>query len=186
LQYFARQRTHIIQRAAPPKKIKINSCVKATTHPHHITDNNIVKHTTPIVPQRVPIFPDHVACAVHTVLEAKPVNNKDKEEVEELQPPCIVSFLIDDGYKLIDKPALLHQGPAPVRAAKQQTSTEFNGTEQEGINPELTCLYHTQQLKEGLPRFDADFAVDAHFLHLFVSSARVCLHRLCWWRMSLF
>jgi hypothetical protein len=41
------------------------------------------------------------------VLEAKPVNGDDEEEVEELQPPCIVSFLINDEYELVDKPALL-------------------------------------------------------------------------------
>jgi hypothetical protein len=44
------------------------------------------------------------------VLKAKPVDNNDKEEVEELQPPHIVSFLIDDEYKLVNKPALLRRG----------------------------------------------------------------------------
>jgi hypothetical protein len=44
------------------------------------------------------------------VLKAEPVNNNNKEEVEELQPPHIVFFLIDDEYKLVNKPALLCQG----------------------------------------------------------------------------
>jgi hypothetical protein len=59
----------------------------------------------------------------------------------------------------------------PVRAVEQQTSIKFNGTKQEGINPELTCLYRTWQLEEGLLRFDANFAVDACF------SPLVCLER---------
>jgi hypothetical protein len=41
------------------------------------------------------------------VLEAEPVNNNNEEEVEELQPPHIISFLIDNKYKLVNKPALL-------------------------------------------------------------------------------
>jgi hypothetical protein len=68
-------------------------------HPCCITVNNIVKHAAPIVAQRVQIFPGCVACAAHAVLEAKPVNNNDKEEVQP-RPPCIVSFLIDDEYEL--------------------------------------------------------------------------------------
>jgi hypothetical protein len=50
-----------------------------------------------------------------------------------------------------------------MRAAEQQTSIEFDGTKQEGVNPELARLYCTWQLKEGLPQFDADFAIDAQF-----------------------
>jgi hypothetical protein len=148
---------------AMPKRIAIISCIKMTTHPCCITDNNIVKHTAPIVEHRVPIFPGCNACAAHAVLKAKPVNYNNHEEVEEPWPPHIVSFLINDKYKLVDKPALLRQGPAPVRAAKQGTSIKFNGTEQEGVNPELACLYRTWQLKEVLPQFDVDFAVDACF-----------------------
>jgi hypothetical protein len=53
------------------------------------------------------------------VLEVKPVNNDNKEEVEEPQPPCIVFFLIGNEYKPVDEPALLCQGPAPARAAKR-------------------------------------------------------------------
>jgi hypothetical protein len=66
-----------------PKRIPIVSRVETTTHPCCITDNNIVEHTAPIVAQRVSIFPGCIACAAQAVLEAKPVNNKDKEEVEE-------------------------------------------------------------------------------------------------------
>ncbi len=85
------------------------------------------------------------------MLKVEPVDNNDKEEVEEPRPPCIVSFLINNEYKLIDKSAFLHQGPAPACTAKQQTSIKFDGTKQEGINPELACLYRTWQLKKGLP-----------------------------------
>jgi hypothetical protein len=42
------------------------------------------------------------------VLEAKPVDDNNKEEVEEVRPPHIVSFLIDNEYKLVNEPALLH------------------------------------------------------------------------------
>jgi hypothetical protein len=107
------------------------------------------------------------------VLEAEPVNDNDKEEVEEPRPLCIVSFLIDDKYKFIDEPALLHQGPALARAVKQQTSIKFNGTTQEGVNPELAHLYRTWQLKEGLPQFDVDFAINACFSPLVCLK---CLH----------
>jgi hypothetical protein len=157
---------------AMPKRIVIVSCIETTTHPRCITKDKIVKHTAPIVAQRVPIFPGHVARAAHAVLEAKPVKDNDKEEVEELQPPCIVSFLIDKEYELVNEPALLHQGPAPAGAAKQQTSIEFDGTKQEGVNPELTRLYCMWQLEEGLPRFVANLAVNAYF------SPLICLKRL--------
>jgi hypothetical protein len=98
------------------KRITIVSCIKMATHPCRITNDDIVKHTAPIVTQRVPIFPDCIARAAYAVLKAKPVddNNDDEEEVEELQPPCIISFLIDDGYELVDEPALLRHGPAPA------------------------------------------------------------------------
>jgi hypothetical protein len=99
-----------------PKRIAIVSCIKMTMHPCCIADDNIVKHTAPIVAQRVPIFPGCITPAAHAVLKVKPVNNDNKEEVEELQPPCIISFLIDNKYKLVNEPALLHQGPAPARA----------------------------------------------------------------------
>jgi hypothetical protein len=89
------------------KRIAIVSIVETTKHPCCITNDDIVKHTTPIVTRRVPILPGCIARAAHAVLEAKPANNDNKEEVEELQPPCIVSFLINDEYKLVDKPALL-------------------------------------------------------------------------------
>ncbi len=138
-------------------------------HPCRITNDYIVKHTTPIVARRVPIFPGCIAHAAHAVLEAKPVDGNNEEEVEELQPPCNVSFLINNEYKLVDKPALLHQGPAPVRAAEQWASIEFNGTEQEGVNAELVHLYCMWQLKEGVPQFNAEFAIDACF------SLLVCL-----------
>jgi hypothetical protein len=59
----------------------IISCVKTTTHPHCITNNNTVEHTAPIVAQRVPIFPGHVARAAHAVLKAEPVDDNNKEEV---------------------------------------------------------------------------------------------------------
>ncbi len=59
--------------------------------------------------------------------------------------------------------ALLRWGPAPACAAEQQTSIEFNGIKQEGVNPELTHLYCMWQLEEGLLQFNADFAVDARF-----------------------
>ncbi len=88
-------------------------------HPHCITKDNIVEHTAPIVAQRVPIFPGHVIRAAHAVLKAEPVDANDKEEVEELQPPRIVSFLINNKYKLVNEPALLRQGPAPAHTAKQ-------------------------------------------------------------------
>ncbi len=133
-----------------PKRIAIISCIVMTTHPHHITDNNIVEHTAPIVQQRVPFFPGCLAHAAHTVLKAEPVDDNDEEEVEELQPPCIVSFLIDDKYKLVDEPALLRQRHVPVRTAKQRTSIKFDRTEQEGVNPELAHLYCTWQLEKGL------------------------------------
>ncbi len=70
---------------------------------------SLKKHTAPIVAQRVLISPGCVVCAAHAAFEAEPVNDDDKEEVEELQPPHIVSFLIKDKYKLVDKPALLRQ-----------------------------------------------------------------------------
>jgi hypothetical protein len=79
-----------------PKRIVVVSRVKMTMHPHCITDDDIVEHTAPIVSRRVPIFPGHVARAAHAVLEVKPVDDDNKEEVEEMQPLCIVSFLIDD------------------------------------------------------------------------------------------
>jgi hypothetical protein len=132
-------------------------------HPCCITNDDIVEHTALIITQRVPILPGFVACAAHAVLKAKPVDNGNKEEVEEPQTPCIISFLIDDEYKLVNKLALLRQGPAPARTAKQWTSIEFNRTKQEGVNPELARLYHTWQLEEGLLQFDVDFAVDACF-----------------------
>jgi hypothetical protein len=158
---------------ATPKRIAIVSCIKTTTHPCCITVDDIVKHTAPIVAQRVPVFPGCVACAALAVLKAKPVDNfNDKEEVEEPRPPCIVSFLINNKEKLVNEPALLHQGPGPARAAKQQTSIEFNRTEREGINPELARLYLTWQLKEGLLQFNTDFAVNPCF------SLLVCLKRL--------
>jgi hypothetical protein len=92
---------------AMPKRIAIVSCIKTTMDPCCITNNDIVKRTAPIVAQRVPIFLGHIAPAPHAVLEVEPVEDNDKEEVEELQPPHIVSFLIDNKYKLIDEPALL-------------------------------------------------------------------------------
>jgi hypothetical protein len=58
-------------------------------------------------------------------------------------------------------------------AAKQQTSIELDGTEQEGVNSRLVGLYHTWQLNEGLPQFDADFAVNARF---FLLAHLECLH----------
>ncbi len=156
---------------AMPKRIAIVSCIETTMHPCCITNNDIVVHNAPIVAWRVPIFPGHVAPAAHAVLKVKPVGNDDKEKVEEPWPPCVVSFLIDNKYELVNKPALLLWGPAPARAAKQQTSIKFNGTKQEGVNPELVCLYCTWQLKEGLQQFEADFAVNARF------SPLVCLKR---------
>jgi hypothetical protein len=132
-------------------RIAIVSCIETAMHPCCITDNNIVEHTAQIVAQRVPIFPGCVACAAHTVLKAEPVNDGNEEEVEGLQPPHIVSFLIDNEYKLVNKPAILRSGPAPARAAEQQTSIKFDGIKQEGINPELARLYRMWQLKEGLP-----------------------------------
>jgi hypothetical protein len=112
-------------------------------HPRCITNNDIVKHTTaPIVAQRVPILPGCVACAIHAVLKDEPVVNEDNEEVEELRPHCIVSFLINNKYELVNELALLCRGPTPSCAAEQQISIKFNGTEQEGVNPELARLYH--------------------------------------------
>jgi hypothetical protein len=160
-----------------PKRIAIISCIETTTHPWRITDDDIIKHTAPIVAQRVLIFPGCVARAAHAVLEDKPVNDNDKEEVEELQPPCIVSFLIDNKYKLVDEPDLLRQGPAPARDARQRTSIKFDGTKQEGINPEITPLYRTWQLKEGLLQFNADFAVNARFSPL-IHLERPCMPSL--------
>ncbi len=63
------------------KRIAIVSLIKTVMHPCHIADNDIVKHTAMIVAQRVPIFPGCVAHAVHAVLEDKPVDNNNKEEV---------------------------------------------------------------------------------------------------------
>ncbi len=162
---------HIVERVATLNRIAIISHIETTTHPCCITDNDIVKHTAPIVAQRVPNLPGCVACAAHAVLKADPVEKDNKEEVEELQPPCIVSFLINNKHELVNKPALLCQGPAPTRTAEQQTSIKFDGTKQASINPELACLYRTWQVKEGQPQFDADFAVDARFSWL------VCLKR---------
>jgi hypothetical protein len=51
------------------------------------------------------------------------------------------------------------------------TSIEFDRTKQEGVNTELACIYPTWQLKEGLPQFNVDFAVNACF------SPLVCLKR---------
>ncbi len=68
---------------AMPKRIAIVSHIKKTTHLCCITNDNIVKHTAPIVAQRVPIFPGRVAPATHTVLKVEPANNDNKEEVEE-------------------------------------------------------------------------------------------------------
>jgi hypothetical protein len=93
---------------ATPKRITIVSPIETTMHPCRITNTNIVENTAPIVAQRVPIFPGRVAPVTHVVLKVKPVDNKDKEEVEEPRLPCIVSFLINNEYKLVNKPALLH------------------------------------------------------------------------------
>jgi hypothetical protein len=41
------------------------------------------------------------------------------KKIEELQPPCIVSFLIKNEYELVNEPALLRGGPAPAPTAKQ-------------------------------------------------------------------
>jgi hypothetical protein len=168
LQYFARWRVRIEQWAAMLKRIAIISCIKTATHPHHITNDNIIKHTTPIVAWRVPIFPGCVAHAIHALLKAEPFDDNDKEEVEELQPLCIVSFFINNEYKLVDEPAFLRWGPAPTCTAERRTSIEFSRTKQEGVNPELARLYCTWQLEEGLPRFEADFAIDAPTFSLLV------------------
>jgi hypothetical protein len=66
-----------------PKRIAIVSHVKMTTHPCCITNKDIVKQTTLIVAQRVPIFSGRVVRAAHAVLKAEPVKDNDKEEVEE-------------------------------------------------------------------------------------------------------
>jgi hypothetical protein len=89
------------------KRIAIVSCVETTMHHCCITNDNIVEHTALIVAQRVPILTGCVVCATHAVQKAKPVDDDGKEEVEKLQPPRIVSFLINNKFKLVDEPALL-------------------------------------------------------------------------------
>ncbi len=112
---------------AMPKRIGIISCIKTNKHPCCITDNDIVEHTAPIVTWNVEIFPGCIACAAHAVLKAKFVNNNNKEEVEELGPPHIISFLINDEYKLVNKPALLRQGCGCCQA------TNFNRVQQNRV-----------------------------------------------------
>jgi hypothetical protein len=53
------------------------------------------------------------------MLKVKPVDDDGKKEAEEPRPSHIVSFLIDNEYELVDKPALLRQRPVLARADKQ-------------------------------------------------------------------
>jgi hypothetical protein len=117
-----------------PSRNAIVCCVD-TMLPRCISStNNIVKLAAPVVARRVPEVPapfflqrDPVVCDSLAVFDKQPDANN--EEVVPKEPGALQHILSDDAKKLIAKPALLLQRPAPARIAERQTSAEFDGTD---------------------------------------------------------
>ncbi len=109
--------------AAPSRNAIV--CRINTTLPHHILSaNDIAKLTAPVVARRVLEVPvpfflqrDPVVHDALAVFDKQP--DADNEEVVPKEPGALQHVSIDDANKLVTKPALLLQRPAPAHVAER-------------------------------------------------------------------
>jgi hypothetical protein len=99
-----------------------------------LSTNDIIELTAPVIARRVPEVPvpfflqrDPVIHDALALFDEQP--DADDEEVVPKELGALRHVSINNANKLVAKPTLLLQRPAPGHIAKCQTCAKFNGTD---------------------------------------------------------